>query len=99
MPVSDLDIARAAHLLIQQHGDQATAKAREKVEEMRRSGDAEGADTWLRIVVASGRLSPRRQTLVIDRRRAGMAKTSAGILLFRRKGDLVEVFLVHPGGP
>ena len=28
-----------------------------------------------------------------------MAKTSAGILLFRRRGDVVEVFLVHPGGP
>ena len=28
-----------------------------------------------------------------------MAKTSAGILLFRRQGDSVEVFLVHPGGP
>jgi predicted NUDIX family NTP pyrophosphohydrolase len=29
----------------------------------------------------------------------GMAKISAGILLFRRRGDAVEVFLVHPGGP
>jgi predicted NUDIX family NTP pyrophosphohydrolase len=28
-----------------------------------------------------------------------MAKTSAGILLFRRRRDTVEVFLVHPGGP
>jgi predicted NUDIX family NTP pyrophosphohydrolase len=28
-----------------------------------------------------------------------MAKTSAGILLFRRHGDSIEVFLVHPGGP
>jgi predicted NUDIX family NTP pyrophosphohydrolase len=26
-------------------------------------------------------------------------KTSAGILLYRRRGDGVEVFLVHPGGP
>jgi predicted NUDIX family NTP pyrophosphohydrolase len=25
-------------------------------------------------------------------------KTSAGLLLYRRRGDL-EVFLVHPGGP
>jgi len=56
MPVSDLDIARSAHLWIQQHGDQATAKAREMVEEMRRKGDAEGADTWLRIIVAIGEL-------------------------------------------
>lgn len=28
-----------------------------------------------------------------------MPKTSAGLLLFRRRGDAVEVFLVHPGGP
>jgi len=26
-------------------------------------------------------------------------KTSAGILLFRRRGDAIEVLLVHPGGP
>jgi hypothetical protein len=49
MPVSDLDINRSAHLWIQQHGDQALAKAREIVETMRRKGDEEGADTWLRI--------------------------------------------------
>ncbi len=28
-----------------------------------------------------------------------MAKLSAGILLFRRTGDSVEVLLAHPGGP
>lgn len=28
-----------------------------------------------------------------------MAATSAGILLFRRTGEAVEVLLVHPGGP
>jgi predicted NUDIX family NTP pyrophosphohydrolase len=27
------------------------------------------------------------------------AKTSAGILLYRRRGDGIEVLLVHPGGP
>lgn len=26
-------------------------------------------------------------------------KYSAGLLMYRRTGDLVEVFLVHPGGP
>jgi hypothetical protein len=56
MPVSDLDIIRTAHLLIQQHGDEATAMARRKVEEMRRLGDTDGADTWLRIIVAIGTL-------------------------------------------
>lgn len=50
MPLSDLDIARAGHRLIQQHGDLALAKAREMVEHLRRKGDADGADTWLRII-------------------------------------------------
>ncbi|HVE70316.1 MAG TPA: NUDIX domain-containing protein [Thermoanaerobaculia bacterium] len=27
------------------------------------------------------------------------AKTSAGIVLYRRRGEGLEVFLVHPGGP
>ena len=44
MPVSDLDIQRTAHLWIQRHGENAVAKAREMVEEMRRRGNVEGAD-------------------------------------------------------
>jgi hypothetical protein len=56
MPASDLDIHRSAHLWIQRHGDQAVAKAREMVEEMRRKGDADGADIWLRIIAAIGTL-------------------------------------------
>jgi predicted NUDIX family NTP pyrophosphohydrolase len=28
-----------------------------------------------------------------------MKKTSAGILLYRRKDDALRVFLIHPGGP
>ena len=28
-----------------------------------------------------------------------MAKRSAGLLMFRWRGDALEVFLVHPGGP
>ena len=56
MPVTDPDIHRLAHLWIQKHGQQATAKAREMVEQMREKGDHEGADTWLRIIVAIGTL-------------------------------------------
>jgi hypothetical protein len=36
MPVSDLDIARSAHQWISLHGENATAKAREMVEAMRK---------------------------------------------------------------
>jgi predicted NUDIX family NTP pyrophosphohydrolase len=34
-----------------------------------------------------------------DEHEGGMAKQSAGILLYRMKGSIVEVFLVHSGGP
>ena len=47
---------RLAHLFIQLDGEQAMAKAREMVERMRRKGDHEGADKWLRIIVAIGEL-------------------------------------------
>jgi hypothetical protein len=56
MPPSDLDIAPSAHQWIQLHGDAATAKPREMVETMRKKGDKDGADTWLRIIVAIGTL-------------------------------------------
>jgi hypothetical protein len=56
MPPSDLEITRTAHLWIQRHGDEATAKARQMVEKMRRRGDADGAEVWLRIIVAIGTL-------------------------------------------
>ena len=56
MPISDFDIQRLAHLFIRLDGDQATAKARKMVEEMRRKGDHDGADKWLRITMAIGEL-------------------------------------------
>ncbi len=52
MTISDLDIFRSANLHLDQHGDQAVAKAREMVRTMKRRGDHDGADTWLRIIVA-----------------------------------------------
>jgi hypothetical protein len=62
VPVSDLDITCTAHRWIQQHGAAATARAREMVEEMRRRGDGEGADIWLRIIVAVRTLAARPRT-------------------------------------
>jgi hypothetical protein len=52
MPVSDVDIARSAHQWISLHGENAMARAREMVETMRKKGDTEGADTWLRVIAA-----------------------------------------------
>ena len=56
MPVSDFTIYRCAHRVIHLCGSRATARAREIVEEMRRKGDHDAADTWLRIIVAIGEL-------------------------------------------
>src|SRR6185437_4141746 len=55
MPVSELDIARSAHQWISLHGENATARAREMIEQMRKKGDKGDkgdADVWLRIIVA-----------------------------------------------
>ena len=54
---SDLHVYRSALVWFQRHGDDATAKAREMVELMRKKGDADGADVWLRIIVAIGVLA------------------------------------------
>jgi hypothetical protein len=54
MTISDPGIHGAAHRWIRRHGDDATAKAREMVEAMRRKGANDGADTW--IIAAIGEL-------------------------------------------
>jgi hypothetical protein len=56
MPVCNSEIHRLARLFIELDGEQATARARKMVEGMRRKGDNEGADMWLRIIVAIGEL-------------------------------------------
>ena len=55
-----LDIHHSAHRWVEIHGDEAVAKARAKVDERRPAGDSEGADFWLRIIVAIGALASRR---------------------------------------
>jgi hypothetical protein len=52
MPIDDRDIYRSAHLLISLHGENATAKVREKLDAMRQKGDNAGAEVWSRIIVA-----------------------------------------------
>jgi hypothetical protein len=56
MPLFGLVIHRFAHLFIQLHREEASAKARAMVQEMRRKGDHEGAETWLYIIEAMGEL-------------------------------------------
>ena len=56
MAAPDLDIRRTAYLFVRLHGDAAAGRARMIAERMRRKGDNDGADTWLRIIVAIGEL-------------------------------------------
>ena len=66
MAAPDLDIHRTAYLFVRFHGDAAAERARMIAERMHRKGDHEGADTWLRIIVAIGELASRRPKRTID---------------------------------
>jgi len=57
MPISDVVIHRFAHFFVHLHGDEATAKARDMMEQMRRKGDQDAADTWRQIILDIGELA------------------------------------------
>jgi hypothetical protein len=50
--ISDIDVFRAAHLLISRHGEDAPAQAAMRHEELLAAGDMEGAAVWKRILQA-----------------------------------------------
>jgi hypothetical protein len=52
MPSFDLDIDQTAYFFVRLQGDGAAKRARKMAEIMRSKGDNEGADTWLRVMVA-----------------------------------------------
>lgn len=60
--VSDIDIWRAANLLIQQHGEKAWDEAVGRYFDMRDAGDAEGMRTWRRIANAIASFTDPRPT-------------------------------------
>ncbi len=51
--VSELDIYRAANLLLKQHGDQAEVYAFDRSRKLSAKGDEEGSAVWLRIAKAA----------------------------------------------
>ena len=62
--ISDLDIYRAAMLLVDQHGEGAPVWAAERADELFQDGDIEGATIWRMIVTAIEELQrPRRPRL------------------------------------
>ena len=50
--IPDLDIYRAAKLLVDRHGEDAPIRAAERADELLEDGDTEGAAIWRAIVVA-----------------------------------------------
>ena len=49
---SDIDVLRAAHLLISRHGGDAPVQAAKRHDELLAAGDMEGATVWKRILRA-----------------------------------------------
>lgn len=52
MPPSDLDIFRTANLWAARHSDNAVDEARKMPAGFQAADDRDGADVWLRIIVA-----------------------------------------------
>ncbi len=48
----EIDIYRSAHLLIKQHGDDASIQAAMRADAMLEAGDMDGRAVWLRILKA-----------------------------------------------
>jgi hypothetical protein len=57
--ISDLDIWRAANLMIGRHGADAELEAARMADAMLDHGDIDGQRVWLRISVPSWRYRPR----------------------------------------
>ena len=56
MPIVDIDIWRAADLLVKQHGGDAAIVAAQRSDELLDAGDVEGQVVWKRIVGAVNEL-------------------------------------------
>ena len=60
MPISNLDIYRAAHMLIERHGADAMIEAAKMIDAMLNRGDLEGRAVWrqIRRAIAELQASP-----------------------------------------
>jgi hypothetical protein len=65
--ISDLDLWRAANLMIERHGGDATLVAAQRADEMLAQGDTEGRLVWKRILGAINEL--QRTKLAANERR------------------------------
>lgn len=61
MPIADIDVWRAAHLLMKQHGKDAAIVAAQRADQLLAAGDIEGQIVWKRIVGAIDELRRTRR--------------------------------------
>ena len=50
--IPEIDIWRAANLMVKRYGDKALEESNTRVDELTAAGDHDGADTWRRIAAA-----------------------------------------------
>jgi hypothetical protein len=55
--ISEIDIWRAATLMLKRYGDKALEQSDLRVDELTAAGDHDGADTWRRITAAVAQLA------------------------------------------
>ena len=59
--IDDLDVFRAAKLLIDQHGDDDAIRAAQRVDQLADEGDLDGVAVWRRIIEAIDELQRERR--------------------------------------
>ena len=55
--IPEIDIWRAANLMLKRYGDKALEESSTRIEELTAAGDHDGADTWRRITAALAQLA------------------------------------------
>jgi hypothetical protein len=55
--IPEIDIWRAATLMLKRYGDKALEQSRTRIDELTADGDHDGADTWRRITTAVEQLA------------------------------------------
>ena len=55
--IPEIDIWRAANLMVKRYGDKALEESSTRVDELTAAGDHDGADTWRRISAAVAQLA------------------------------------------
>jgi hypothetical protein len=61
MPIDDIDVWRAANILVKQHGENAALVAAQRADELLAQGDIEGEIVWKQITAAVSELQRKER--------------------------------------